>query len=285
MPAYIGRLCTELRVNHENELGKCVNPLVDNKNYQKAVRFGDEKYKILITGYNDNIEERIAKEKLLDTMRKEEAKRKEVERIAEKFNKSIELIKQYQKDKPDISQKNSEMKKQYDIDIQNWQEAVNAAQNQYDIEVQNWQEKVDAIQNQANIWKSQKKCQHCGGEIGGFFSKSCKNCNKKDYEPIKLPQKPVMDCSKIGLKPKDPTYLTSNQEILNLSITLFGKKWKVLDARQDIALIISDDIIERRAYHGTYTAITWKDCDLRNYLNPKFFFNLPYTFVYYIDIK
>ena len=254
--AYVGKLCAELNVRHENELGKCVNPLANNKNYQKAVRFGDAGIQGRLKGYDDGINNRIAEEKRKEVERIAEKKRKEVERIAEekrkeieKFNQSLEQIKKHQKDKPDISQKNSEMKKQYDN------------------EVQSWQDKVNTIQNQANLWKSQKKCHHCGGDIGGLFTKTCKKCGKKESDPIKTP-----------LKPAEPTYLTSNQEILDLSITLFDKKWKVLDVKQGKALIISENIIEERAYHDTKTDITWEDCDLRKYLNSKYYQSLPEIF-------
>lgn len=52
----------------------------------------------------------------------------------------------------------------------------------------------------------------------------------------------------------------------------FGRyEWRVLDIQNDMALIISDEIIEQRAYHDAYKEITWADCALRKYLNGTFY--------------
>jgi hypothetical protein len=37
------------------------------------------------------------------------------------------------------------------------------------------------------------------------------------------------------------------------------------------ALIISESVIEQRAYHEEFTEITWEHCDLRKYLNKQFY--------------
>lgn len=53
---------------------------------------------------------------------------------------------------------------------------------------------------------------------------------------------------------------------------IFGKyEWRVLDVQDDAALIITEYIIEQRAYHDVYTDITWADCALRKYLNGEFY--------------
>ena len=53
----------------------------------------------------------------------------------------------------------------------------------------------------------------------------------------------------------------------------FGRyKWRVLAVEADKELLITEDIIEQRAYHDTYTATNWEDCDLRNkYLKTEFY--------------
>ena len=52
----------------------------------------------------------------------------------------------------------------------------------------------------------------------------------------------------------------------------FGKyEWRVLEARDDRALIITEEIIENRPYHNTLTHITWAECDMRKYLNGEFY--------------
>ena len=51
----------------------------------------------------------------------------------------------------------------------------------------------------------------------------------------------------------------------------FGSyEWRVLDIQNNTALIITEYIIEQRAYHNAYKDITWADCSLRKYLNSEF---------------
>ncbi|MCG8642651.1 MAG: DUF6273 domain-containing protein [Desulfobacterales bacterium] len=47
--------------------------------------------------------------------------------------------------------------------------------------------------------------------------------------------------------------------------------WRVLDIQNNVALIITECIIEQRAYHDAYKDITWADCSLRKYLNSEFY--------------
>ena len=56
--AYLGKLLSELRVRKQESLKDCAEPFDHSKNYQKAVRFGDEKLKTALTGYIENINTR-----------------------------------------------------------------------------------------------------------------------------------------------------------------------------------------------------------------------------------
>lgn len=52
----------------------------------------------------------------------------------------------------------------------------------------------------------------------------------------------------------------------------FGRyEWRVLDIKDDAALIITENIIDHRSYHSAYKGITWADCSLRKYLNSEFY--------------
>jgi len=52
----------------------------------------------------------------------------------------------------------------------------------------------------------------------------------------------------------------------------FGKyKWRVLKTDGNSALLITESVIEQRAYHEDFTEITWEHCDLRKYLNRQFY--------------
>ena len=50
-----------------------------------------------------------------------------------------------------------------------------------------------------------------------------------------------------------------------------GYSWRVLDIRDNTALIISEYVIEQRPYHDTYIATMWEGCALRKYLNGEFY--------------
>ncbi len=54
-------------------------------------------------------------------------------------------------------------------------------------------------------------------------------------------------------------------------IAFGGYEWCVLDIQNNAALIITEDIIEQRAYHDAYKDITWADCSIRKYLNSEFY--------------
>lgn len=52
----------------------------------------------------------------------------------------------------------------------------------------------------------------------------------------------------------------------------FGRyHWRILDIKDNTALIIAEYIIEQRSYHDAYKDITWADCSLRKYLNGEFY--------------
>ena len=52
-----------------------------------------------------------------------------------------------------------------------------------------------------------------------------------------------------------------------------GLDWVVLNVQDGKALILTDSVIENRAYHSKQTDITWENCDLRQYLNGAFYDN------------
>ncbi len=47
--------------------------------------------------------------------------------------------------------------------------------------------------------------------------------------------------------------------------------WRVLDTQDNRALLITECILQQRAYHDKYAAVTWADSSLRAYLNGAFF--------------
>ena len=57
---------------------------------------------------------------------------------------------------------------------------------------------------------------------------------------------------------------------IDSSIAFGGYNWRMLDIQNNMALIITEDIIDQRPYHDAYKDITWADCALRVYLNGEF---------------
>ena len=56
--AYLGKLMAELRVRKVDDLTNCEQPFDNSNNYQKAVRFGDEKLSSTLCGYISDINDR-----------------------------------------------------------------------------------------------------------------------------------------------------------------------------------------------------------------------------------
>jgi hypothetical protein len=54
-------------------------------------------------------------------------------------------------------------------------------------------------------------------------------------------------------------------------ISFGGYDWRIIDMRDNAILIITEEIIEHRAYHDAYCDITWADCAMRKYLNGEFY--------------
>lgn len=48
-------------------------------------------------------------------------------------------------------------------------------------------------------------------------------------------------------------------------------EWRILDIQDNMALIITEDIVEQRAYHNIYKDTTWNGCEIRKYLNSEFY--------------
>lgn len=62
--AYLGKMLADLQVKSQEELSKYEYPLDKSGNYQKAIRFGDDQLAGMLTGYNEQIKERIENKRL-----------------------------------------------------------------------------------------------------------------------------------------------------------------------------------------------------------------------------
>ena len=151
-----------------------------------------------------------------------------------------------------------------------------AKKKDYEAKLLEWQQVVNQIDYYSNWWLSQGLCGLDGGKIIGLFSKKCSICK---YPAGTLPSKPP--------PPNQPMYentyvevdeppLFSEPSIADMAADIrpnFGgyEWWKVLDVKDGKALLLSDLILDIRAYHSNEMPITWEKCDLRRYLNNNFF--------------
>ncbi len=55
------------------------------------------------------------------------------------------------------------------------------------------------------------------------------------------------------------------------AVQLGGHDWRVLAVEEGRMLVLCETVLEARAYHPSGGAITWEECDLRDYLNGDFY--------------
>lgn len=68
-------------------------------------------------------------------------------------------------------------------------------------------------------------------------------------------------------KPSPPQEcLTAGQR----NVSFGSYSWRVLDVQDGKALLLAEDILEKRRYHSSETSVTWENCELREYLNGEF---------------
>jgi tetratricopeptide (TPR) repeat protein len=84
-PAYIGKLCAELKVKNEESLGDYEKPIADFGNFKKAVRFADTEYKATLERHNEKNQRIIWQEQ--SRIRQEQKRREEQEQIEQERRK------------------------------------------------------------------------------------------------------------------------------------------------------------------------------------------------------
>lgn len=86
----------------------------------------------------------------------------------------------------------------------------------------------------------------------------CPKCKKDDHKNMEM-------CPACGA-PLKPIPIPPGGKIR------FGEyDWYVLEKKNGKILIITEKIIEKRPYHNQKCDITWETCDMRKYLNGKFY--------------
>ena len=81
------------------------------------------------------------------------------------------------------------------------------------------------------------------------------------------------------IKQSAPTLVTAASTTGGIQITptigsiipFGGYDWRVLDVKNNKALLLSEKVLEKRMYHSSSGRITWSNCTLRSYLNGAFY--------------
>lgn len=83
-------------------------------------------------------------------------------------------------------------------------------------------------------------------------------------------------------QPKQPKPAPQKQQAGRLmagqrNVPFGGYSWRVLDVQNGKALLLAEEILEKRPYHSPGGSVTWETCGLRGYLNGEFLqtFNGP----------
>jgi len=272
--AYIGKLCASLSIMQKDELVDY--DIAANKDYQKALRFADANYHAILAGYNLTEEERI--DKKLDKLRQYIATRPKTQRELD-YEKAIIKYEEERKNQKETKRAYKELVAKQEADIGIKQEQYQEAMAQYQAALNSNQEEARRRKEQSDNWKNQGLCAHCGGKMGVFGS--CRVCRYPASTPVqidvpyinppKAPQVPPtiqMDIPK--LTPPTPPAIRL-ADIPGTVIRFCEHNWKVLDIHDGKALFLCESVIEKRPYNKDNETITWKTCDLRDYLNGVFF--------------
>jgi len=83
------------------------------------------------------------------------------------------------------------------------------------------------------------------------------------WRPAKEPQTAPSTSKQVAIRKHYP--------ILESIIRFGNQDWRVIDVQDDKALLISEHVLEVRAFHEQHTPITWSDSTLRAYLNHEFY--------------
>gem|GEM_PF-2704783 len=164
-PLWVGKLCAELKVQHEEELANYHTPFTANTAFKMAVRYADDNYKERLIGYNGAIIARIAEKERIATA-EAERKRRAAEEAARKRQEQEKIDAERKRiaAEAEVQQKYGFLLERFSVEgkaqaEQRWQ----AAQAQLDEENKKAQAEVEAKNAQIlqehvavhNAWKDE----------------------------------------------------------------------------------------------------------------------------------
>ena len=198
-PAYVGKLCAELKVKQEELLAHQTIPLNRNKHFEKALRFASADYRVKLEKYNEETKQRF--EEMRGRLEVEEAEKQERLRLEQERLRAEEAEKQerlrLEQERLKVEQEHLRLKEQERLEKEQEeqerleQERREEQQKRFKSELKQLkltkerqaelkrEYKAMQREEQRKQWQSQCLCINCGGKFGGIFTKKCKSCGKE----------------------------------------------------------------------------------------------------------
>lgn len=301
--AYLGKLLSELRVRKQESLKDCADPFDTNNNYQKAVRFADEKLKTVLAGYIEHINTRNVYTRAKNAMSAAhtESAYKEAAALFESIDEYQDsaALAQSCYEKAEIARKDailSEGKSKMSGEIiSNYESAIKLFET-----ISGWKdadEKIYACQKKIEEIKADRLEKERKAEIE---RKEAERIAKRDKK-IAIITTPivcaiiafiiVLNTVIIPMQKKNDFIATYGQDVYDKfglviegeyikfgayeqdNNTANGKEdieWLVLEVKDGKALVISKYALDCKPYNTSYTDVTWETCTLRKWLNNDF---------------
>ena len=304
--AYLGKLMVELHVKNQDSLKNCAEPFDHSNNYQKAIRFADEKLRAVLTGYIEYINTRNENARL--KAREESIK----ERI---YNSAIALM-----NKP-AGFMNKFSTTHYEEAIEEFQKISGWRYSDEKIIV--CQKKIEELKAQAEAERLEKERL---AEIARIEAEKRAKRNKKiaiittpivcaviafiivlntviipnnkyndaialmdagnvieayealvsldGYKDSEDKANSIYDKYKVEklkvAKAGDYVLFGAYEQDNNISNGKENVEWLVLEVKDGKALVISKYALDCQLYNTSYTNVTWETCTLRKWLNNDF---------------
>lgn len=298
--AYLGKLLSELRVRKQEMLKDQAEPFDHSNNYQKAIRFADEKLKSTLTGYIEYINTRNENARLdgIYTRAKNAMSAANTEGAYKEAAVLFESVSEYQDsvalaqscyEKAEVARKDailSEGKAKMTGEIiSDYESAIKLFESisgwkDADEKVYDCQKKIEEIKAKAEAERLEKERK---AEIARKEAERIAKRNKK----IAIITTPI--CAIIAFIIVLNTVIKYNDAItlMNARVgdyvffgayeqdnnTANGKEnieWLVLKVKDGKALVISKYALDCKPYNTSDTDVTWENCTLRRWLNNDF---------------
>lgn len=256
--AYLYKLMVELEVRHIDELQDCDFPFNDRDNYQKIMRFGNDKLKEKLTAAVEHINARLEDERK-DAIY-EEARSKMDGEDASPYDEAIALF-QSISDWKDAEEQIGVCQKKIE-EIKAKEEA-----NRLEADRKAGERKIAA----EKAAKKRKKLFAIGTPIVAICAvllivlttviipTSNRSAAYKIYGDM-LKSAKEGDIIRFGAYEQDNDIPNGKEKI----------EWQVLAKEDGKMLVISKCVLDEQPYNVTRTAVTWKNCSLRRWLNKSF---------------